>query len=425
MNRIRFALLAGLIAVLSYSTSLFAQEQPQPLDAVRINTNVVFLDALVRDRRTGAPVTDLRPENFEVLDNGQPRSISYFTTQGQSRKPLALALVLDLRDDGSGRFLRRTDILEAIAAELAKLPANDAVSVLALDTTRERRVWVSGFTRDRAQLKAALLTIPNLIREGAMSQSSMPAQAPPNEQGRVNITVGTNNQHANQAATQNEGERVTTLPSKKGAKVTRTERPDGTVVIRRISPSGRVDVVMTDETGLTLTIQDVLKRASNEMPNAQPAIVWVSDGLAPVVMEERDEAEALLLSTNTLFSSLTTDMKTMIKLFLPFARPVSNWVGMSLDGSAQRLAKQTGGESVKVHGPQDYGRALSRIVGNMTARYNLGFTLSDTEADDGRMHQLDVRVRAADARGKTRKLDVTARRGYFVQHSRTETASAQ
>ena len=65
------------------------------------------MDALVKDKRTGVPISDLKPENFEVFDDGKPRPLSYFTREGEARKPLALVLVLDLRDDGAGRFLKR------------------------------------------------------------------------------------------------------------------------------------------------------------------------------------------------------------------------------------------------------------------------------------------------------------------------------
>ena len=50
------------------------------------------------------PISNLAPENFEVLDDGKPRNISYFTREGQARKPLALVIILDLREDGAGRF---------------------------------------------------------------------------------------------------------------------------------------------------------------------------------------------------------------------------------------------------------------------------------------------------------------------------------
>src|SRR5438309_11904118 len=92
----------------------------QAIETIRVRTRVVFLDALVKDKRTGVPISDLKPENFEVYDDGRPRAISYFTREGQARKPLALVLILDLRDDGAGRFLKRPEILKAMADELAK-----------------------------------------------------------------------------------------------------------------------------------------------------------------------------------------------------------------------------------------------------------------------------------------------------------------
>src|SRR4030095_13001535 len=117
VKRFLLASLLFMIALIG-STSVGAQEVA---DTIRVNTRVVFMDALVKEKRTGIPISDLKPENFQVLDDGNPRPISYFTRDGQARKPLALLLVLDLRDDGAGRFLKRPEILDAMAAELAKL----------------------------------------------------------------------------------------------------------------------------------------------------------------------------------------------------------------------------------------------------------------------------------------------------------------
>jgi hypothetical protein len=78
------------------------------------------------------------------------------------------------------------------------------------------------------------------------------------------------------------------------------------------------------------------------------------------------------------------------------------------------MAQQTGGEAVKVSRTKDYGTGLSKIVGNLTARYSLGFALKEAEKDDGRLHDLEVRVKAQDQKGKTRKLQVSARKGYYM-----------
>src|SRR5918996_5031558 len=150
-------LLIALIAALSF-VSINAQEVE---DTIKIKTRVVFLDALVKDKKTNLPISNLTPENFEVLDDGKPRSISYFTHEGQARKPLALILILDLREDGAGRFLKQPEILKSMEDELAKLPPGDEVAIMAMDMAEdEERVWLTEFTNDRAKLAAALARVP-------------------------------------------------------------------------------------------------------------------------------------------------------------------------------------------------------------------------------------------------------------------------
>jgi len=132
-----------------------------------------------------------------------------------------------------------------------------------------------------------------------------------------------------------------------------------------------------------------------------------------------------LIRNNVIFSSLTVDLRTLFKFLLPIAKPVGNWMGMSLYGSAKRMAQQTGGEAVRVSRAKDYGAGLSKIVGNLTARYSLGFALDEAEKDDGRLHSLEVRVRAQDQKGKTRKLNVSARRGYYMTNPAEKEAALQ
>src|SRR5918995_1691275 len=156
MRRYFLLLIIGTLS----SFSIDAQEVE---DTIRIKTRVVFLDALVKDKKTNLPISNLPLENFEVLDDGKPRPISYFTRDGQARKPLALIVILDLREDGAGRFLKRPEILKAMEDELAKLPAGDEVAILALDIFEdEQRLWLTEFTNDRARLAAALARVPAL-----------------------------------------------------------------------------------------------------------------------------------------------------------------------------------------------------------------------------------------------------------------------
>src|ERR1041384_2841820 len=120
MYRYRFSLLLLIVvATLAAVTAVRAQEVE---DTIRIKTRVVFLDALVKDKKTNLPISNLTQQNFQVLDDGKLRDITYFSREGEARKPLALVLILDLREDGAGRFLKEAEILKSMENELAKLP---------------------------------------------------------------------------------------------------------------------------------------------------------------------------------------------------------------------------------------------------------------------------------------------------------------
>jgi hypothetical protein len=50
----------------------------------------------------------------------------------------------------------------------------------------------------------------------------------------------------------------------------------------------------------------------------------------------------------------------------------------------------------------------------LTSRYALGFTLDENEQNTGRLHKLEIRVKARDERGKERSVVVSARNGYYL-----------
>jgi|GEM_PF-87984 len=55
-----------------------AQENGHDEDVVRITTKLVQVDAVVTDKE-GRQITDLKPEDFEVLENGRPQEITNFS----------------------------------------------------------------------------------------------------------------------------------------------------------------------------------------------------------------------------------------------------------------------------------------------------------------------------------------------------------
>ena len=430
-------LLAVALAQLSLAIPVSGQE---PADTIRVRTRVVFLDALVKDKRTNAPVSDLKPEHFEVIDDGKARPISYFTREGQARKPLSLILILDLREDGAGRFLKQPEILKMMADELAKLPPEDQVAILAVSIGEdEDRVWLTEFTNDRTQVAAALAKAPNYIGESAHAgHKSTPdaAEIAATQQKRQSSSGGDNSitlgRNAKKLETAIEEEakaddvvETETIKGKNGAVVTRTRKKDGSVSLKRVSGSGKTTVELGDVYDMVEAVKEATKKAETQRPNSQPALVWVSDGIVPVFLEDRDATEQYLTRSNVIFNSLTVDMRTLFKFLMPIAKPVGGWLGISIYGAAKRMAQQTGGEAVRVNRAKDYASGLSTIIGNLTARYSLGFTLAEGETDDGRLHNLEVKVKAHDDKGKMRKLNVNARKGYYMTNMEKEVTTSR
>jgi hypothetical protein len=345
----RFCLSSLLCLLAPFSLLVIAQTQDRSEETVRVRTRVVFIDTLVKDKKTGASVTDLTRENFEVLADGKPRTLSYFSRADQDqRRPLALVLVLDLVARDTSAYLRRAEVVESLAATLKRLPPGDEVAVMAnLGGAGAPLRILTDFTRDPAKVAEALAVVP-------------------------------------------------TLPV----------------------PEARW---YGEELGNVL---ERVEQAAAERPNSQIILVPVTTVLGPIPFAQRNEIAARLIRANAYFSPLICDpssanirMSQLPGKYPTTPRPIFSALGR-LAGTdmyaPQHIAEQTGGEAISVNQPQDYVAALERMIANLSARYSLGFALNQNEQDDGRMHKLEVRIKARDARGKERKLIVRARQGYYI-----------
>ena len=398
-----FRLLMCLV-LLVLAVPVHAQEADE---TVKIKTRVVFLDALVKDKKTNEPVSNLSTEHFEVLDDGKPRNISYFTREGQARKPLAMVLIIDIREDGAGRFLKRPEIIKSMQSELAKLPPGDEVAILVVDLFEDgNQLWLTEFTNDPAKLASALARVQTICEK--------------KDDGSLRAQRQTANPNASKEVLETE-----TIKGKNGGVVTRTTMKDGSVNVKRVSKDGKVTVDIGDVYDMAAAVRDATRKAEELRPNSQTSIVWISDGIAPIFFEDRDATEQILIRHNVIFNSLTVELRTLFKFLMPIGKPVAGWLGVSLYGSAKHLAQRSGGEAVKVGRAKDYSAGLSRIIGNLTARYSLGFALAESEIDDGRMHSLEVRVQAKDEKGKKRKLLVNSRQGYYMSSAMPREATSR
>src|SRR5215475_8061436 len=91
VNRINIlAVLLLLLNGLSTQAQKPSKTESQNRDeVVKVATNLVQVDAIVTDKQ-GRPVTDLRPEDFELSENGRIRQItnfSYISLAGEQSIP--------------------------------------------------------------------------------------------------------------------------------------------------------------------------------------------------------------------------------------------------------------------------------------------------------------------------------------------------
>jgi Ca-activated chloride channel family protein len=112
-------------------------------------TSLVILSATAVDRR-GRPVTNLRSEEFRVLEDGRPQRVQHFT-EAQSL-PARLLLLVDASGSMNGG-LKTTSAHMAVTQVLAGLQPGDEAALAGFD----HRYWgLVPFTQDKERILRAM-----------------------------------------------------------------------------------------------------------------------------------------------------------------------------------------------------------------------------------------------------------------------------
>ena len=182
------------VVVLTFAAPGAAAQRPatSSQETVRIGTTAVDLDVVVTDQ-TGRRITGLTSDEFQVLDDGQPQTVDFFTAIEGSRiarrNPRAASgdsattegLVTPLATPFSGRFialvlddmnLSRENLLRSRRAlgeyVSGKLAPNDLVALLA---TGGSTASLQQFTDDRQRILSA---IDRIGSQGGLERKSDP-----------------------------------------------------------------------------------------------------------------------------------------------------------------------------------------------------------------------------------------------------------
>src|SRR5213595_653645 len=121
-------------------------------EVVKVDVDLVTIDALVLQKKTARAVGDLKQTDFVILEDGTKQQVTHFS---QDTLPLSVLLLID-RGGCIDPF--GTEVHRAANAALAHLKETDEVAVMSYHDNVE---LVQEFTRDRSEIENALERIPN------------------------------------------------------------------------------------------------------------------------------------------------------------------------------------------------------------------------------------------------------------------------
>ncbi len=120
--------------------------EPQNLDVIRVDSNLVRVPVIVSDRE-GRYIPNLTVESFRLFDNSAEQKIAYFDA---AEEPLNIALLLDTSRSTEGVL---DDIRKAAKGFLKELRQQDRAMIVSFDYAVH---VMCGLTSDRNVLEKAI-----------------------------------------------------------------------------------------------------------------------------------------------------------------------------------------------------------------------------------------------------------------------------
>lgn len=125
-----------------------SQQDQEPLQTFKVNVNVVNLYFNVKDKH-GALIPDLKKDDFEVLEDGAPQKVKYFSAS--SDQPLTLGIMIDTSGSQQTVLPMTQEIGSNFLSEV--LRPKDMAFVISFDVNVE---LLQDFTNERSLLRKAL-----------------------------------------------------------------------------------------------------------------------------------------------------------------------------------------------------------------------------------------------------------------------------
>src|ERR1700733_2652159 len=136
-----------LLAQIGPAQTAASPPQSEPT-TIHVDTQFVLLDALVENKKSGAPLDTLSAKDFELSD-GVPQTISYFS---HDQLPLSVVFLFDMTETVHAAL---APLAQAALQVLGHLKPEDEVAVM---TFSSRADLMQGFTTDRKLAAEAVKT---------------------------------------------------------------------------------------------------------------------------------------------------------------------------------------------------------------------------------------------------------------------------
>lgn len=121
------------------------------VDVLKVDVDLVTIDALVLQKNTARVVGDLKKEDFVLAEDGTKQEITHFS---QDSLPLSVLLLID-RGGCLDPF--GAEVRSAAREAMSRLKPTDEVAVMSYHNKAD---LLQGFTRDRARVADALDRVP-------------------------------------------------------------------------------------------------------------------------------------------------------------------------------------------------------------------------------------------------------------------------
>lgn len=142
---------ASILLIIVMAATALGQEQ-RPALTIRLDTDLVVIDVVATDRR-GEYVKDLREDEFQLIEDGRPRKIDFFSVNDEAAltRPLAVVFALDM----SGSLKpEETRMLREAALKFTEVMKGDSVFA-ALGFNNNVKI-LQNFTSDGRDLEKAI-----------------------------------------------------------------------------------------------------------------------------------------------------------------------------------------------------------------------------------------------------------------------------